>query len=68
MSATGADATFGEQPLPGGASGGSVPPARATTVAAVHRASRGRGVRLVVRFIGLGYLALLLAIPVGLVF
>jgi len=33
-----------------------------------QRRNRGRATRLTVRFIGLGYLALLLAIPVGLVF
>src|SRR4051794_4142732 len=71
MSATGVDARFGDGPLPAGSAGGPaspLPPARATTVAAVHRASRGRGTRLTVRFVGLSYLALLLAIPVGLVF
>jgi sulfate transport system permease protein len=46
-------------------------PARSTTVAPIYRASRasrGNGARLAVRFVGLGYLALLLALPVGLIF
>jgi sulfate transport system permease protein len=69
MSATGVG--FGQESRSGGSAGGPgspLPPARATTVAAVHRASRGRGTRLAVRFVGLTYLALLLAIPVALVF